>query len=241
LCVNVLFYGSAARFPHVQGAFSELFVAVEEQCFPVPDALSYRAAACAEPLAVALHTVTRAGAVLGRRLLVTGCGPIGVLVVAAARLAGVGEIVVTDVFDQPLQTVKRMGATRVVNVASAPAEMEAFTKNGGWFDTAIEASGNVRALSNSIDSIKRGGRIVQVGYLPPGNPGIPVNRIITKEIDFAGSFRFREEFGWAVEALSGGKIDVEPMLSEAFKFPEVNTAFELASNRQKAMKVSLVA
>ena len=54
---------------------------------------SYRAAACAEPLAVALHTVTRAGDVLGRRVLVTGCGPIGVLAVAAARLAGAGEIV----------------------------------------------------------------------------------------------------------------------------------------------------
>jgi L-idonate 5-dehydrogenase len=241
LCVNVLFYGSAARFPHVQGAFSEVFIAAEGQCFPVPDGLSYRAAACAEPLAVTLHTVTRAGDVLGRRVLVTGCGPIGVLVVAAARLAGAGEIVVTDVFDRPLQIAKRMGATHAVNVGSAPSEMEAFAKNGGWFDTAIEASGNVRAVGNCIEATKRGGRMVQVGYLPPGNPGIPVNRIITKEIDFAGSFRFREEFGWAVEALSRGKIDVEPMLSEAFGFHDVVTAFELASDRQKAMKVSLVA
>jgi L-idonate 5-dehydrogenase len=82
---------------------------------------------------------------------------------------------------------------------------------------------------------------VQVGYLPPGNSSITVNRIITKELDMAGSFRFREEFGWAVDALARGKVDVEPMLSEAFNFPEVTTAFELASNRQKAMKVSLVA
>jgi L-idonate 5-dehydrogenase len=241
LCVNVLFYGSAARFPHVQGAFSELFVAVEQQCFPIPDSLSYRAAACAEPLAVALHTVTRAGDVLGRRVLVTGCGPIGVLAVAAARLAGAGEIVVTDVFDQPLQIAKRMGATHVVNVASSPSEIEVFTKNGGWFDMAIEASGNVRAVGNCIDTTKRGGRFVQVGYLPPGNSSLTVNRIITKELDMAGSFRFREEFGWAVDALASGKVDVEPMLSEAFSFPEVTTAFELASNRQKAMKVSLVA
>jgi L-idonate 5-dehydrogenase len=241
LCVNVLFYGSAARFPHVQGAFSELFIAVEQQCFPIPDSLSYRAAACAEPLAVALHTVTRAGDVLGRRVLVTGSGPIGVLAVAAARLAGAGEIVVTDVFDQPLQIAKRMGATHVVNVASSPSEIEVFTKNGGWFDVAIEASGNVRAVGNCIDATKRGGRFVQVGYLPPGNSSIIVNRIITKELDMAGSFRFREEFGWAVGALASCKVDVEPMLSEAFRFPEVTTAFELASNRQKAMKVSLVA
>ncbi len=241
LCVNVLFYGSAARFPHVQGAFSELFVALEQQCFPIPDALSYRAAACAEPLAVTLHTVTRAGDVLGRRVLVTGSGPIGALVVAAARLAGAGEIVVSDVFDEPLQVARQMGATHTVNVASAASEMEAFTRNGGSFDVAIEASGNVRAIGNCIDATKRGGRIVQVGYLPPGHPSITVNRIITKELELAGSFRFREEFGWAVAALSRGKVDVTPMLSEAFRFPEVATAFELASNRQKAMKVSLVA
>ena len=64
-----------------------------------------------------LHTLIRAGDVLGRRVLVTGSGPIGVLAVAAARLAGAGEIVVTDVFDQPLQIAKRMGATDAVNVA----------------------------------------------------------------------------------------------------------------------------
>jgi L-idonate 5-dehydrogenase len=105
---------------------------------------------------------------------------------------------------------------------------------------AIEASGNVRAVGNCIDATKRGGRIVQVGYLPPGHPTINVNRIITKELELAGSFRFREEFGWAVDALSRDKLNVEPMLSDAFHFPEVKTAYELASNRQKAMKVSLV-
>src|SRR6202042_3607268 len=139
------------------------------------------------------------------RVLVTGCGPIGVLAVAAARLAGAGEIVVTDVFDQPLQIAKRMGATHVVNVASSPSEIEVFTKNGGWFDVAIEASGNVRAVGNCIDATKRGGRFVQVGYLPPGNSSITVNRIITKEIDMAGFFFFLGGGGWLHGALGRGK------------------------------------
>jgi L-idonate 5-dehydrogenase len=240
LCLNVRFFGSAARFPHVQGAFSELFIAAEQQCFPIPDSISYRVAACAEPLAVTLHTVSRAGQILGRRVLVTGSGPIGVLVAAAARLAGAGEIVVTDIFDEPLSVAKRMGATQVVNVGSAHSVMEAYSKDGGWFDVAIEASGNVRALGNCIDVTKRGGRIVQVGFLPPGNSEINVNRIIAKEVDYAGSFRFDQEFKWAVDALSAGKIDVDPMLSEVFRFPDATEAFALASDRQRAMKVSLI-
>src|ERR1700692_4050042 len=122
LCKNVRFHGSAARFPHVQGGFAELFSTSAGQCVPIPDNLSYPAAACAEPLAVTLHAATRAGSLLGRRVLVTGAGPIGILSVAAVRLAGAAEIVITDLFDEPLAVAQRMGATRVVNVKTAAAE-----------------------------------------------------------------------------------------------------------------------
>jgi L-idonate 5-dehydrogenase len=241
LCRNVRFFGSAARFPHVQGGFAELFIASEPQCVPIPESLSYRAAACAEPLAVTLHAVARAGSLLGRRVLVTGGGPIGVLVVAAARLAGAAQIVVTDLFDEPLRIAEQMGATQSINVKASSSDLEVFNRAGGWFDIALESSGNARGLENCIDATRPGGRIVQVGLLPHGNAGTPINRVTTKELEIVGTFRFHEEFRWAVDALSTGKIDVEPILSEAFQFLEATTAFELASNRQKAMKVSLVA
>jgi L-idonate 5-dehydrogenase len=241
LCRNVRFLGSAARYPHVQGAFAELFIASEAQCVPVPESLSFRAAACAEPFAVTLHAVARAGNLLGRRVLVTGAGPIGVLVVASARLAGAAQIVVTDLFDEPLRIAEQMGATQSINVKAASSDFEVFTREGGWFDVALESSGNARGLENCIDATRPGGRIVQVGLLPHGNAGTPINRVTTKELEIAGTFRFHEEFRWAVDALSAGKVDVEPILSEAFQFSEATTAFELASNRQKAMKVSLVA
>jgi L-idonate 5-dehydrogenase len=241
LCRNVRFFGSAARFPHVQGAFAELFIASERQSVPIPESLSYRVAACAEPLAVTLHAVSRAGNVLGRRVLVTGAGPIGVLVVAAARVAGAAEIAVTDLFDEALAIAKRMGATGVVNVKSERSELEAFAKDGGRFDVAIEVSGNPRALENCIDATRPGGRIVQVGLLPAGNSGTPVNKITVKELELVGTFRFHEEFQWAVDALVADKIDLQPILSEEFTFSEAISAFELASDRRKAMKVSLVA
>ena len=241
LCRNVRFFGSAARFPHVQGAFAEFFTASQLQCVPIPESLSYRVAACAEPFAVTLHAVARGGNLLGRRVLVTGSGPIGVLVVAAARLAGAAQIVVTDLFDEPLAIAERMGASRVVNVKAAGSELEAFTRDGGWFDVAIEVSGNARALENCIDATRPGGRIVQVGLLPAGNSGTPVNKVTVKELEVVGTFRFHEEFQWAVDALVAGRIDVGPILSGEFSFSEAASAFELASDRRKAMKVSLVA
>jgi len=241
LCRKVRFFGSAAWYPHVQGAFAEFFTASEAQCAPIPPSLPYAIAACAEPLAVTLHAVARAGAVLGRRALITGAGPIGVLAVSAARLAGAAEIVVTDLFDEPLEIARRMGATRVINVKTASSELEAFFEEGGSFDVALEVSGNVRALGNCIDAVKAGGRIVQVGMLPPGNSAAPLNKVIAKELELVGTFRFHEEFQWAVDALAAGRVDVGPILSKQFSVSEVINAFELASDRRKAMKVSLVA
>ena len=101
------FYGSAMRFPHVQGGFREVLVCDAAQAVPVPATMSAAQAAFAEPFAVCLHAVNRAGPLLGKRVLVTGAGPIGALTVIAARRAGALEIVATDVADAPLAAAKR--------------------------------------------------------------------------------------------------------------------------------------
>jgi threonine dehydrogenase-like Zn-dependent dehydrogenase len=90
--------------------FAELFIASEAQCVTIPELTPFRVAACAEPLRVTLHAVAAAGAMLGRKVLVTGSGPIGVLVAASARLAGAAEIVVTDLYDEALAIASRMVA-----------------------------------------------------------------------------------------------------------------------------------
>jgi L-idonate 5-dehydrogenase len=241
LCPNRRFFGSAARFPHVQGMFAELFIASEEQCIAMPESTPFRVAACTEPLGVTLHAVARAGAMLGRNVLVTGSGPIGVLVAASARLAGAAEIVVTDLFDEALQIAKRMGATDVINVRKNEAQLAAYAQDGGYFDVAFEASGNVQALETCIGTIRPGGRIVQVGILPVGESAVPVNKLVAKELQLIGTFLSGEEFRWAVEVLVHGRIDVSPILTGEFSLADATTAFELASDRSKAMKVSLVA
>jgi L-idonate 5-dehydrogenase len=240
LCQQMRFFGSAAIFPHVQGAFAEFFKVADFQCHVVPSSIPFEVVACAEPLAVTLHAVARAGALMGLRVLVTGAGPIGVLTVAAARLAGAAEVVVTDLFDQPLQVARAMGATDVVNIVKEPERLVQFEQHKGVFDLAIEASGNAKGLECCVLSTRPGGRLVQIGMLPPGLTSAPINRIIAKELDFLGTFRFHQEFAWAVEALISGKIDVAPMLSAQFAFSDAVKAFELASDRQVAMKVSLL-
>lgn len=239
LCQNVRFFGSAARFPHVQGLFAEFFVAAGENCFPVPERLSDRAAACAEPLAVALHAVEQAGPLVGRQVFVAGSGPIGVLVAAVARLAGAARICVTDLLDEPLVIARAMGATETVNAQTDADRLGAFAAGRGCFDVAFEASGHPAGLAHALQFTAPGGTVVQVGMLPRGDSPAPLNRIVAKELRLVGTFRFDREYAMAVETLVTGRIDVSPLLTHGFTFAELAQAFATASDKRRAMKVSL--
>jgi L-idonate 5-dehydrogenase len=239
LCPNVRFFGSAARYPHVQGIFAEFFTIPAENCHVIPDHLSFRAAACAEPLAVGLHAVGQAGAVRGRSVLVVGSGPIGVLLAAAAKLGGAERICVIDLLDEPLAIARAMGATETINAKTEPERIAASGAKRGTFDVGLEASGSAAGLANALELTRPGGTIVQVGNYPRGEVSAPLNRIIAKELQFHGSFRFDREYAAAVHALTSGRIDVAPLLTHEFTFREVQQAFLTAADRRRAMKVSL--
>ncbi len=236
-CLDMRFMGSAMRSPHIQGGFCEYVVADSSQAIPISDNLSLGEAAMAEPLAVCLHAVRQAGTLHGKRVLVTGCGPIGALLVLAARHAGALEIVVTDVVDEPLALLRKLGVSRAINVATERDAFLPYTANKGYFDVLLEASGNQAALSSALDVLRPGGIIVQVGI--GGDMKLPVNTIVVKELQLRGAFRFDEEFELAVQLLSQGQIDVRPLISATLPFSQAIDAFQMASDRSRAMKVQL--
>ncbi len=240
LCLKMNFYGSAAVFPHIQGVFREVIVASEAQCFPVPQSCDFRTAAMAEPLAVALHAVRRAGSLVGKSVLVTGVGPIGSLCVLAARRAGAARIVVTDVADGALKRAEALGIDDAVNAVSAPERVEAWYANKGTFDVTFECSGNAAAMTTAIQATASGGCVVQVGMIAGPTADIPVNRFVSREVDLLGAFRFDSEYGAAVHELATGGIDVSPLLTHTFKMTAANDAFAVAADRSQSMKVHLV-
>ncbi len=236
-CLDMRFYGSAMRFPHVQGGFREVLVCDEAQAVPVPPAMSAAQAAFAEPFAVCLHAVNRAGPLLGKRVLVTGAGPIGALTVIAARRAGALEIVATDVADAPLAAARKVGADATVNVSEKDA-LARYGADKGYFDVMFEASGNAQALAGGLAVVRPKGVVVQIG-IAGGEMSLPMNVVVAKEIELRGTFRFHEEFALAVALIGGGLVDVMPLLTATVPLAEANDAFALAADRSKAMKVQL--
>ncbi len=236
-CLDMRFLGSAMRLPHVQGGFRQDIVVDARQAVPVADTVSLAEAAMAEPLAVCLHAADRAGPLLGRRVLVTGCGPIGVLCVAAARAAGAAEIVATDLHPGPLDVAARMGATQTVDMAAHPDGLAAWAEGRGRFDVMLEASGAEAALRAALPVLRPGAVLVQVGMA--GEIALPLGVLVAKEIALKGTFRFDREFREAVQMIERRRLDLRPLLTRTLPVAEARAAFDLASDRRVAMKVQL--
>ncbi len=236
-CLDMRFMGSAMRFPHVQGGFRQSLTVSAGQAIPIPDSMTMAEAATAEPLAVCLHAVSQAGPLLGRRVLVTGCGPIGILTIIAAKLAGASEIVATDLSAYTLGVAALNGATTILNVATAPDALAAYATNKGHFDVMFEASGAAPVLRGAFDALRPGAIIVQVGI--GGDVTLPLNVLVAKEFQLRGTFRFDREFQLAVDLMGSGRIDVKPLVTDTLPIAEAAAAFHRASDRQHAMKVQL--
>ena len=194
-------------------------------------------AAMAELLSVALHATRRAGEMLGKRVLVTGCGPIGCLVVLAARRAGAAEIIATDLSDNALTFAERAGADRAINMVSEPEAMNDFAAGKGTFDVMYECSGAQAALSGGLAAMRPRSVVLQLGL--GGDITIPMMLITSRELDLRGSFRFHEEFATAVQLMQASMADVKPLISHTLPLDEAEQAFQIASDRAQAMKAQI--
>lgn len=236
-CENMRFYGSAMPFPHIQGAFRQELVADATQCV-LANGLTPGEAAMAEPLAVTLHAARRAGELLGKRVLVTGCGPIGLLSILAARLAGAGEIVATDLSDFTLAMARQCGADLAVNTGAAPDGLSPFAVGKGSFDVLFECTGVAVAIAPAIAAMRPRGVVVQLGL--GGDMPLPMTALTAKELDLRGSFRFHQEFATGVQAMLAGRIDVKPLITHEVALDEAEQAFRLASDRATAVKAQIL-
>ncbi len=235
-CLNMRFYGSAMPYPHIQGAFRQVLNADVSQCIAA-DGLSASEAAMAEPLAVCLHATRRAGTLAGKSVLVTGCGPIGILSILCARQAGADLVVATDLTDFTLSIAKSVGADVAVNMQDKPHGLDQYCANKGTFDLLYECSGAEQALAAGVHTMRPGGTIMQLGL--GGDMTLPMMTMTSKELSLKGSFRFHEEFESGVNLMREGLIDVKPLITQEVSLAEAVRGFDLASDRSLSMKTQI--
>ena len=227
------YLGSAARFPHKDGAFSRYVNLPTRMLRTLPEGIGLRTAALIEPASVAWHAVARAGNVAGKSALVIGSGPIGALAVAVLKRAGASRITAVDMHEKPLDIAKAVGADSVLAAGDAEgiAAVEA--------DVVIESSGNHHGLASAIQGAARGGTVVMVGLLPTGPQPVLISLAITRELELKGSFRFNDEIDEVIAALADGSLRIDPVITHEYPVREALEAFSVARNSAESGKVLL--
>jgi L-iditol 2-dehydrogenase len=223
-----------------QGAFAE-FVAVPQRILcPVPEGVSMHHAAMVEPVAIAMHAVSRAKIRLGDTAVVVGAGIIGLLLVQTLRAAGCGRIIAVDLDQKRLDLAGQLGADLALksDASDVHAETMRLTRGRGA-DVTFEVVGIGPTVQLAADCLRKGGQLVLVGILA-ATVELPVQSIVTRELSLIGSYCSSGEYPACLDLMMRGAIDVAPLLSAVAPLSEGPQWFQrLHSGKEPIMKVIL--
>jgi len=197
-----------------QGAYARYIRQRENEILRIPDGLSLREAALAEPLAVALHGITNSGVQPGERVLVLGAGPIGALTIAALHAMGVEGVKVSEPAPLRQDLARKLGAAVVVGPddLEMPGPFDPGHIVDDAVDVVLECSGHGSAMEAGLGQLKRRGRLVLVGA-GMAAPKFDPNRILLNELVITGAFCYDADgFDRSLALLASGKLPVKHLI-----------------------------
>jgi 2-desacetyl-2-hydroxyethyl bacteriochlorophyllide A dehydrogenase len=220
------------------GCAQDLFVTETDKIVPLPTAFTFEQGALVEPVAVAVHSTSRAGRLAGKRVAVLGAGPIGNLVGQVARAQG-ARVLITDVSAYRLEVAAACGLKSVSNAAVEPlAEASARTFGKAGFDVAFECAGVEAALDAAVGAIAKGGTIVAVGVYGE-HPRVNMGFVQDRELNLIGTLMYQYgDFVKAVRLMKSGAVATGPLDSRHFPFDHYSEAYAfIDAQADKSMKV----
>ena len=230
LCPEIAFFAT----PPVDGALAT-FVAIDEDfAHRLPDTVSDAAGALMEPLSVALWANRRAGVGPGARVAIAGAGPIGVVAPLVARLAGAGEVVLSDPLPERRARAEALGAGRAVDPAAG-----GLVAGARDADIFLDCSGAEAAIADGITALGPAGVAVLVGMCPAATVPFPLARIQNRELWVTGTFRYANTYPDAIALVASGRIDLDALVDARFPLEESRAAL-VAARRDPAVLKPLV-
>ncbi len=221
------------------GAASEYFVVDEKNATKVPSTMTFDQAAMLEPVAVGVHAVNRFKNIEGSKVVVLGCGPIGILLAMVCKAMGAKEVLITDIVDYRLNLAKSCGIDYAVNTKEKSldeAVLNHFGKDRA--DVIFDCAGNNITMGQAISTARKGSTIILVAVFA-GMANIDLAVLNDHELTLDSTMMYRhEDFLKAIELVDSGKIKLEPLMSKHFKFKEYSDAYQyIADNPEQTMKV----
>jgi L-iditol 2-dehydrogenase len=227
LCADVVFMAT----PPVDGVFCEYYSTPADFAFKLPDIVSLEEASMVEPLACGIHAIRRGRVQPGESVAVLGAGPIGLMVLQAAKAFGTATRVAFDIEPNRLELARNLGATHVFNPIKGDILKETLRVIPGGPDVVVEAAGGDETSILVTKLVRRGGRIVWMGNTMQDHVPMSVLEILDKEIDLLGTFRYANVYPQAIRLIETGLVEVGSMITHTFPLEQVSTALEMAYTR----------
>ncbi|HEY6181928.1 MAG TPA: galactitol-1-phosphate 5-dehydrogenase [Terriglobales bacterium] len=240
LCDNRNVLGVSCGDYRRAGAFAEFVVVPERIVHRLPESLSYPHAAMLEAVSVALHAVSLSQVKSGQSALVLGAGMIGLLTMQALRVAGCSSVYVADVDATRLKLASSLGATETLLATGSElaSKISDMTKGQG-VDLAAEAVGINDTVNAAVNCVRKGGTVTLVGNIAP-EVTLPLQKVVTRQIRMQGSCASAGEYPQAIELVSSGQIQVQPLITAVAPLEDGPRWFErLYSREPNLMKVVL--
>lgn len=229
LCLNIAFAGHGAT----DGGLRELLAWPSARLHPLPDEISDADGALLEPLGVAVHSLDLGHVRLGDKVAVIGCGPIGLMLVRLARLAGAATVVASDPLPRRREAATWYGADAVLDPESDADPREFFAETVGiGADVVFEVAGANDAVAASMLAARPGGRVVLVGIPDPDEIAFPASPARRKGLTIALVRRMKEVYPRAIGLAEKGLVDLSPLVSDRYPLDEVAEAFKSATARR---------
>jgi L-iditol 2-dehydrogenase len=228
LCPSVIFAGHGDH----DGGLRE-YVSWEKSCLhPLPDSISDAEGAMLEPLGVAIHAIDLAHLKPGFSVGVFGCGPIGLLIIQLARLAGASLVVATETLPHRVDAARASGADHVIRVfdKTDSAEVLSFTHNRG-VDVAFDVSGTPDAVTAAFNAVIPGGKVVLVGIPEDDQTAFTASNARRKGLTIKMVRRMKLTYPRAIDLVSNHKIDVKSIITSQYPYTQSQEAFQAAARR----------
>jgi len=223
------------------GVAQDYFVMDDDRIILLPEGMSLDFGAMVEPSAVGAHSTARAGELKGKNVVVSGAGTIGNLVAQFALARGARKVLITDVSDLRLDIARKCGIADTLNVTKTPLKegiKQVFGEDG--FQVGFEVAGVESSIHSMMECIEKGSTIVVVAVFEK-DPALSMFYLGEHELTLVGTMMYRhEDYLTAVDMISKGEINLEPLISNRFKFEQYDEAYRfIDENRATSMKVIL--
>jgi L-iditol 2-dehydrogenase len=222
LCTNVRFLG----IPPTDGLMAGRVRVPARWVFPLPENLSDAEGAMIEPFAVGLQAVEEAGVRPGQSVVVLGAGPIGLMILQAARVRGAGPIFAIDLAPKALETARALGADATLNPRETDVVAAVKSLTGGeGADVVLEAVGASATIRQTLDLVRRGGVVTLVGIASDDAIPLNTNAIVRRGVQVRSSFRYAHQYPVALSLASSGRVDLKTPITHHFHIAAAADAF----------------